>query len=181
MSNTRRVPPGWFSALDRFIRLGITGLSCTLLVLMAIFTVYTVVMRYIFHNPPFWGDTISLFCNIWLVFMAYSLAVRDREEISSEALYDYLPRLVVIALGYTWQFMTFSFGLFLLWFGFDAALDVPGQYWELGGMPKTIPMMIMPISGFLIATMAAISITEDALGWRVNNDSGDIAKIGIPI
>ena len=32
--------------------------------MMVVFTVYTVVMRYVFQNPPFWGDTLSVFCNM---------------------------------------------------------------------------------------------------------------------
>ena len=66
--------PGWIRRLDHVVRLAIMWTSCVLLVLMVSFTIYTVVMRYVFRNPPFWGDTVSLFCNIWLVLIAYALA-----------------------------------------------------------------------------------------------------------
>ena len=158
--------PGWFRALDRALRGTIATVSCTLLVLMVAFTVYTVVMRYAFKNPPFWGDTVSLFCNIWLVLMAYSLAVRDREDIASEGIYVYLPAWAVGALRFGWQLMTIAFAVFLIWFGLDAARNVPGQYWELGGLPKKVPMMALPLCGTLVTLLTAINIAEDVFGWR---------------
>ncbi len=124
-------------------------------------------MRYVFRDPPFWGDTVSLFCNLGLVFTSYSLAVRDREEISSEALHALLPDIGVTVLVYSWQVMTVLFGLFLAWFGAEAALTVPGQYWELGGLPKMVPMLALPVCGVLTAVAGTFSITEQVLGWPV--------------
>jgi len=161
-----RRPPAWFRTADAIVRATIRWVTCTLLVLMVIFTIYTVVMRYVFRDPPFWGDTVAMFCNIWLVLIAYALAIRDREDIASEGIYDYLPPRVVVGLRYGWQAMTFVFGLMLLWFGLDAALSVPGQYWELGGLPKRAPMMVLPLCGALVALTIAINVTEDVLGWR---------------
>jgi TRAP-type C4-dicarboxylate transport system permease small subunit len=158
--------PEWFRTADRALRSVIVWVSCTLLVLMVAFTVYTVVMRYVFKDPPFWGDTVSLFCNIWLVLIAYSLAVRDREDIASEGLYVYLASKIVKVLRFTWQAMTFAFALFLIWFGLDAAQNVPGQFWELGGLPKKAPMMALPLCGTLVALLTASNIAEDVFGWR---------------
>ena len=160
------IPPAWFRIIDRAVRLAIMWISCTLLVLMVAFTVYTVVMRYVFKDPPFWGDTVSLFCNIWLVLIAYPLAVRDREDIASEAIYVFLPARAVWGLRLMWQIMTLGFALYLIWFGLDAALNVPGQFWELGGLPKTVPMMALPLCGTLVALLTASNIIEDIFGWR---------------
>ena len=130
---------------------------------MVAFTIYTVVMRYVFHDPPFWGDTISLFCNIWLVLLAYALAVRDREDIASEGIYEFLTPKTVLVLRFAWRAMTFIFGVLLFWFGLDAALNVPGQYWELGGLPKRAPMMVLPICGVLIALVTAFTLARMCL------------------
>jgi len=140
--------------------------SCTLLVLMVAFTVYTVIMRYIFKDPPFWGDTVALFCNIWLVLIAYALAVREREDIASEGIYVYLPARVVHVLRFSWQVLTFLFAAYLIWYGFDAARNVPGQFWELGGLPKKVPMMALPLCGTLVALLTASNIAEDLFDWR---------------
>ncbi len=166
--------------LDRLLRTGIMGVSCTLIVLMVAFTVYTVVMRYVFQDPPFWGDTVSLFCNIWLVLIAYALAVRDREDIASEGIYVYLKPGTVKALRFTWQAVTFLFGIFLIWFGLDAAQNVPGQFWELGGLPKKFPMLAVPLCGTLVALVSAINIAEDLFSWRISAEAQAEKVISVP-
>lgn len=158
--------PRWFTVIDAALRSAITWFCSSLLVLMVVFTVYTVVMRYVFHDPPFWGDTIALLCNTGLVFTAYALAVREREDIASEALHSYLPTWAVTMLTYMWEIVTIAFGIFLAWFGWEAASTVPGQFWELGGLPKSLPMMVLPLSGLLVAMAGVAVICEMALGWR---------------
>ncbi len=158
--------PRWFRVIDSIVRSTITWFTCSLLVLMVAFTVYTVIMRYVFHDPPFWGDTVALFCNIWLVLLAYALAVRDREDIASEGIYEFLTPRTVLVLRFVWRAMTFVFGVLLFWFGLDAALNVPGQFWELGGLPKRAPMMVLPLSGALVALVTAFTVAEDVFGWR---------------
>jgi TRAP-type C4-dicarboxylate transport system permease small subunit len=152
--------------LERFNK----GLSATVrvlcsvfLVLMVVFTVYTVVMRYVFLNPPFWGDTLSVFCNIWVTMLGYSLAVRDREDIALRGFYNMIPPRAAFLLDMFWTAMVFAFGLYLAWFGWVAAKDVPGMFWELGGLKKTYPMLAMPVAGVLVAMAAAGLLLEDAL------------------
>ena len=62
-----------------------------MLVLMVVFIAYTVVMRTVFLNPPFWGDTLALFANVWMVFLGLIIAVRERSNIAMEALYQMIP------------------------------------------------------------------------------------------
>jgi TRAP-type C4-dicarboxylate transport system permease small subunit len=53
-------------------------IACSLfLSLMVGFTIYTIVMRYVFENPPVWGDLLTVLSNIWLMFIALSLTARD--------------------------------------------------------------------------------------------------------
>lgn len=158
-------PPKWFLRVDRTIRMAVVSITCTLIVLMVLFTLYTVVMRYVFKNPPYWGDTLSMFCNIWLVLIAYGLAVRDRQVIATEGIYVFFSRRAVRAIRNSWQVLTFLFGAFLVWFGLDAALNVPGKFMELGGLPKKFPMMALPLSGLLVALGSAAVLAEDLLGW----------------
>lgn len=134
-----------------------------LLVLMVVFTAYTVLMRYVFHDPPFWGDTLSVFCNIWVTMLGYSLAVRDREDIALRGFYKLIPPLAGFLLDMIWNAMVFLFGLYLIWFGWEAVRNVPGMFWELGGLPKSYPMLVMPIGGFLVAMAASMLILEDVL------------------
>jgi TRAP-type C4-dicarboxylate transport system permease small subunit len=132
-----------------------------LLVAMVLFTCYTVLMRYVFRNPPFWGDTLTMFCNIWLVLVAYAVSVRKREFIAMQGVYGMLPKGWPFALNFAWNLLTALLGAFLLVFGIAAAANVPGSYWELGGLPNKVPMSIMPIAGALIALAALRNAVDD--------------------
>jgi TRAP-type C4-dicarboxylate transport system permease small subunit len=153
-------------------------LCAVLLVLMVVFTVYTVVMRYVFQNPPFWGDTLSVFCNIWVTMLGYSLAVRDREDIALRGFYKLIPVRAGFLLDMAWTAMVCAFGLYLAWFGWVAASNVPGMFWELGGLKKMYPMLVMPIAGVLVAMAASGLIVEDILILRGKRPGRDLGAAG---
>jgi len=153
-------------------------LCAVLLVLMVVFTVYTVVMRYVFQNPPFWGDTLSVFCNIWVTMLGYSLAVRDREDIALRGFYKVIPPRAGFVLDMAWTVMVFAFGLYLVWFGWVAAKNVPGMFWELGGLKKMYPMLVMPIAGALVAMAASSLIVDDILILRGKRPGRELGATG---
>ena len=72
------------------------------------FTLYNVIMRYVFNNPPVWGDLLTVLSNIWLMFLALSLTARDNEHIALNLIYEKLPnRLSSI---YTSVLETYDYG-----------------------------------------------------------------------
>jgi TRAP-type C4-dicarboxylate transport system permease small subunit len=127
------------------------------------FTAYTVAMRYIFLDPPFWGDTLTMFANIGLVMLAFVVATRDDDHIAMQGFYAFISPVTAAVLDLIWNVVILAFGLFLAWYGYQAALDVPGQFWELGGLPKRYPMMVMPFAGLLTAIAAAFVVIRDIL------------------
>lgn len=147
------------SDLADFTILRILPVVCsTMLVLMVGFIAYTVVMRTVFLNPPFWGDTLALFANVWMVFLGLIIAVRERSNIAMEALYQLIPEQYGRLLRRIWAIAFAGVGLLLLVKGYEAASRILGAYWELGNMPKSYPLMILPITGagILIASMLAL-------------------------
>ena len=86
-----------------------------------------------------------------------------------------IPPLAGQLLDMLWNVMVFVFGLYLVWFGWVAAQNVPGMFWELGGLKKTYPMLVMPIAGVLVAMAASSLILDDILilmGKRPGRDLG---------
>ena len=147
--------------IDRGLVPIINFICGVLMVLIIVFEGYTVVMRYVFENAPFWGDTLSLFCNIWLVLLGFAVSVRRRDYIAMQGIYAILPTAVSVSLNAFWDFSTGCFGLFLTWYGFIAARTVPGEFWELGGLPMMVPLMIMPIAGLCMAIVAFHNVVQD--------------------
>ena len=142
--------------LDALIWNVLLAICCILLFSIVALTAYTVFMRYVMNDAPFWGDTTALFANVWLVMLCLAITVRYEESISMQGLYGALPPIVGVALDALWNVVTLLFGLFLVWYGLQAAMNVPGMFWELGGLPKRYPMLIMPISGALTSLAAGL-------------------------
>ncbi len=147
--------------LDRVLQ-RILHLICGMFMLLTIvFTCYTVVMRYVFLNPPFWGDTVTLFANIWMVFLAVSLSVRKREQIAMQGIYSMLWPKLGFSLEILWLVLTLLVGVFLASVGLLAALNTPGEYWELNRLERKYPMLILPLSGLFITGAALAVLVED--------------------
>ena len=63
----------FLNKIDRFIHRTLEAMCSLLLAAMVGFTLYNVTMRYVFNNPPVWGDLLTVLSNIWLMFIALSL------------------------------------------------------------------------------------------------------------
>ena len=77
--------------IDLWVKKILTAFCAIFLLLMVVFAVYNVVMRYVFENPPVWGDLLTVLSNIWLVFLALALTVRDKNHIALDLIYSWLP------------------------------------------------------------------------------------------
>jgi hypothetical protein len=86
-----------------------------------------------------------------------------RPETSLRGIHRLISRRAGFVLDMVWTVMVFAFGLYLAWFGWVAAQNVPGMFWELGGMRKMVPMMALPLAGVLVAFAALGVFYEDAL------------------
>ena len=166
--------------LDRAVKKILTAFCATLLLMMVVFTVYSVIMRYVFANPPVWGDLLTVLSNIWLVFLALALTVRDKDHIALDLIYSWLPLKAAFAVQQFWSLVICGLGLVMIIYGIEAVETMRGKYWEMwyfawedGGfvfkpnyMPKKYAISIVPISGVLVSIAAFASILEDSLRLR---------------
>jgi TRAP-type C4-dicarboxylate transport system permease small subunit len=162
--------------IDALIWNLLLAICCVLLFSIVMLTAYTVFMRYAMNDPPFWGDTTALFANVWLVMLCLAITVRYEESISLQGLYSALPRIVGVSLDMLWNIVTLLFGLFLVWYGWQAAMKVPGMFWELGGLPKRYPMLIMPISGGLTSLAAALVLYRQFTDRNASDNGSQASK-----
>ena len=152
--------------LDIVIRKILTTFCAIALFSMVAFTLYTVFMRYVFEDPPVWGDLMTLFSNIWLVFIALALTVREKEHIALNMLYSYLPITWGFLVQQLWTVVICGLGAILLVYGIEVAWTNPGKYWEMGYLPKKYPMLILPITGGLVCIGALVAVIEDTVRFR---------------
>lgn len=166
--------------LDRAVKKILTAFCATLLLMMVVFTVYSVIMRYVFANPPVWGDLLTVLSNIWLVFFALALTVRDKDHIALDLIYSWLPLKAAFAVQQFWSLVICGLGLVMIIYGIEAVETMGGKYWEMwyfawedrgfvfkpNYMPKKYAISIVPISGVLVSIAAFASILEDSLRLR---------------
>mgnify|MGYP003964561101 CR=1 FL=1 len=152
--------------------------SCMLMMfLMVAFTDYTVVMRYAFGDPPVWGDLLTVLSNIWLVFFALVLTVREKEHIALNVIFSRLPIKLGFAIQQFWTTIIFLLGIVICVYGLEVVAKMGGKYWEMwhfawedgslvfkpNYMPKKYAMIITPIMGTLISISACAAIVEDVV------------------
>ncbi len=166
--------------IDRAVKKVLTAFCGVLLLMMVAFTVYSVVMRYVFEDPPVWGDLLTVLSNIWLVFFALALTVRDRDHIALDLIYARLPLKAAFAIGQFWSLVIFGLGIVMIVYGLEAVRTMGGKYWEMwyfawedgdlvfkpNYMPKKYAVAIVPISGFLVSAAALASILDASLRLR---------------
>ncbi len=165
---------------DLRIRKLLAAFCMLMLFMMVLFTVYTVIMRYVFENPPVWGDLLTVLSNIWLVFIALVLTVREKEHIALNLIYSRLPPAFGFAIQQLWTAVICALGFVICVYGWEAASKMGGKYWEMwhfawenGGfvfkpnyMPKKYAMMILPIAGGLISLGAFVAVIEDVVRFK---------------
>ena len=159
---------------DRVIHRALEALCSVFLALMVGFTLYTVLMRYVFANPPVWGDLLTVLSNIWLMFIALSLTARDNEHIALNLIYEKLPPRFALYIRQFWKLMIILVGITLIIYGLELVEGMRGKYWEMwhfeftaqgiefkeNYMPKKYAVMILPLAGFLTAFGAAICFVK---------------------
>ena len=142
-------------------------------------------MRYVFENPPVWGDLLTVLSNIWLVFIALALTVRDRDHIALDLIYSWLPVKFAFLVQQFWTLVIFCLGLVMIIYGIEAVNSMGGKYWEMwhfawedgwfafkpNYMPKKYAIAIVPISGFLVCVGAVASIIEDSIKMKLGTYS----------
>ena len=150
---------------DRALERIVDFVCVALLIGLVVVVIYAVIMRYIFLAPPFWGDTVSMLANVAMVLLGISMAVRRRDLIAMQALYDRISPTFAMALEVIWMTAIVIFALVFTIYGYQFVEKLPGFYWEFNKLPKKYTAMIVPVSGTLLV-IASIRV------WIV-----DVAKL----
>ncbi len=165
--------------IDLLVRKTLTAFCAIFLFLMVAFAVYNVVMRYVFEDPPVWGDLLTVLSIIWLVFFALALTVRDKDHIALDLIYSWLPLRAAFLIQQFWSVVIFCLGIVIFYYGLQVYATMGGKYWEMwyfawedGGvvfkpnyMPKKYAIAILPIAGVLTSAAALMTVLEDSLRY----------------
>lgn len=159
-----------FNRIDRVLDIGVGWLCNGVLAAMTLIVLYSVLLRYVFQDPPFWSDVLTTLGNVALVLFGLSVAVRRRDHIAMQALYEKISPKFALVLDGFWNVLVLIFAAIFTVFGAEAAWKVPGFYWELNMMPEKVPMAMIPISGALLIVASFGVLVQDIRRYRTLGD-----------
>lgn len=129
---------------------------------------YCVLMRYVFHNAPVWGDELCRFCLVWLTFYGGAVALRRRSLAKMDLLTNALPDKIAkwatvfvecLSLALLVAFAVWSFQL-------TFKPSVMMQRTPAMNAPLTMIYSCMPIGLTMMAIQQFVLIVLDITGTR---------------
>jgi len=125
---------------------------CALLMgLMVVVIWFEVVERYFLHLGYTWTEEFSRYVMIWAALLAVSCGAFYREHIGLNIVQRFLPPKGAKVLSVILDLVSFSFFLFLAWYGIGMAREGLGQYATIFGITMVVPFAAVPVSAGLTA------------------------------
>lgn len=169
--------PGTLGVLDRALKgvnavimlMGGIALVCACLVLS-----YSVVIRYVLHEPTDWQDEMAVFLIVGATFFSAAAVQAKRGHVAIEALTGLLSPGVNRARLLMADVISFVFVVFFAWKSWHLLHEawVDGQVSQSSwGPPLWIPYILMSIGMTLLSLQFALQIAEQILygaqmaGW----------------
>lgn len=157
--------PAWLRALrgvESVLTTAALWVAMVGLALMAFFTCYQVVMRFIFNQPSTWSEVLVRSIMIWTVYLASAAAFREGAVIAAEVLVRSVPTWMGKALQIFAGVMALAFLGILVWTGIDMVERTSMQ--RLAGLEIRISWvyLALPIGGAL-AMLAVLVRTSELL------------------
>ena len=120
---------------------------CALLMgVMVVVIWFEVVERYFLHLGHTWTEEFSRYIMIWAALLAVSCGAYYREHIGLNIVQRFLPPGGAKILSIILDLVSFSFFLFLTWYGIGMARAGLGQYATIFGMTMVVPFAAVPVS-----------------------------------
>jgi TRAP-type C4-dicarboxylate transport system permease small subunit len=157
--------PAWLRAVrgvERALTAAALGVAMVGLALMAFFTCYQVVMRFIFDQPSTWSEVLVRSIMIWTVYLAAAAAFREGAMIAAEILVRSVPRGFGKALQILAGVASIAFLVILVWTGIEMVGRTSSQRLAGLGIPISWVYLALPIGGAL-ATLAVLVRTSELL------------------
>jgi TRAP-type C4-dicarboxylate transport system permease small subunit len=169
--------PGLLGTIDRSLKgvnhvimlLGGIALVCACLVLS-----YSVVIRYVLHEPTDWQDEMAVFLIVGATFFSAAAVQAKRGHVAIEALTGLLSARVNRARLLMADVISFVFVVFFAWKSWTLLHEawVDGQVSQSSwGPPLWIPYVLMAAGMTLLGLQFALQIAEEVLygaekaGW----------------
>jgi len=143
------------------------------LVLLALLTVYIVIMRYVVRMPQAWAFDISLFMQIGLIFLGGAYTMLEDGHVRVDLILVSLPERARLVINTITMTMVFIFSAILTWKGIEQALANWGHYTDSTTRFPLFPSYaVIPFGAFFLC-MVCISKIGGYLLVLIKSKRGD--------
>jgi TRAP-type transport system small permease protein len=153
VSNGKESLKRFFLTVDKVIE----GFCIALLVLMIVIVFVAVITRKLFHFMFAWSEEVTLLCLTWFTFMGIAIGFRERLHLGMD-LFEKLPEKALRVLDRLIDAVTFIFGLYLIFYGWDFTMMMRGSILAATRLPNVVQYVVMPITGVLTCVYSALQL-----------------------
>jgi TRAP-type C4-dicarboxylate transport system permease small subunit len=161
-------PPAWqrpawlrvLRAVEQALTQAALAVAMVGLALMAFFTCYQVVMRFVFDHPSTWSEVFVRSVMIWTVYLGAAAAFREGAVIAAEVVVRAVPRPVGKALQVLAGIASIGFLAVVVWTGIEMVERTAPQRLAGLGISISLVYLALPIGGALAALAAFVRTAE---------------------
>ncbi|MDR2435156.1 MAG: TRAP transporter small permease [Treponema sp.] len=119
-----------------------------------------IIMRWIFRNPIVWSEELIRLMYVWICYIGWTMASRNKSHICITALISRLPPLGQKIMQTFNCILVIIFSVFMVWFGIKMT-EVGGR-----GMAVTLPInfalvyVSAPIANFIILLYQVLDLVN---------------------
>jgi TRAP-type C4-dicarboxylate transport system permease small subunit len=149
-----------FGKIKKRIEKVIDWIAIFFFCVIGIIAMAQIIMRYIFNNPFFWSEEFLRLVFVWVCYIGWTLASRNKSHIRIVTVISRLPPMGRKFLETLNSILVILFSIFMIWFGIKMA--------EVGALNKavTLPISftlvyaIVPVSNFIILIYQILDIVD---------------------
>ncbi|MFH1125242.1 MAG: TRAP transporter small permease [Pseudomonadota bacterium] len=129
------------------------------LLLLALLTVFIVVMRYLVKMPQAWAFDISLFLQVGLIFFGGAYTMLEDGHVSVDLILLYFPERARLVTNTVTTAMVFIFSAILTWKGIEQAIAKWGQFTDSAARLPLFPSYaVIPLGAFFLCLICISKI-----------------------
>jgi TRAP-type C4-dicarboxylate transport system permease small subunit len=127
---------------------------------ISIIAMVQIIMRYFFNSPFFWSEELLRLTFIWVCYLGWTLASRNKSHVSITVFISRLPPMGQKIMETFNAFLLILFSVFMIWFGIKMA-DV-GRMTNAVTLPISFALVyaIVPVTNFIILVYQILGIVD---------------------
>lgn len=125
---------------------------------MVLIVVLQVITRRIFNFVFFWSEEVTILLLGTFTYIGIAIGFREHLHLEMDMIANLLPKKALWCLDKLIQFSTFSFGVYLLYFGIDFCIDMSSSTLPATKISNMWTYAVLPLAGSMICIYSLLQL-----------------------